>query len=388
MDRAVSGMLGAGDSYLVENVIPEQGSCGDQASCDSESLFHSLLQEVCFEQMQHRGGAVPRLIAVQGIIYSSSQLVSLLSKGVRVGHAALTGTDVDHDSQPQQRQEARGFGELPSAFADTHYDWEPIYRHPTDDDLPLSPMSATVLRIKHQIESILGPPPDREFNHVLIQLYRNGSDNISEHSDKTLDIARGSDIINFSVGASRTLYLKPKKDAESRFTERQRVVLRNNSCFVCGPETNRYFLHGIKADKRLEREKRDDELSFGGQRISLTFRTIRTFRTYRVQRALPPASSRISASDVGQQLLRDDADREATVGVTKCSIFGQGGKCKSFEDWSATETGGRVDETDDEDEATQARKLLESFSIENRTAHYDWDQIYGRGFNITRISCD
>lgn len=56
-----------------------------------------------------------------------------------------------------------------------------------------------VARIKASLEEtlwglkLLGP--ECELNHVLIQKYRNGEDYISEHSDKTVDIVRGTSIV-------------------------------------------------------------------------------------------------------------------------------------------------------------------------------------------------
>jgi alkylated DNA repair dioxygenase AlkB len=53
---------------------------------------------------------------------------------------------------------------------------------------------------------------------VLIQLYRTGADYISEHSDKTIDVVRGSFIVNLSLGARRTMTLRTKKDATANTT--------------------------------------------------------------------------------------------------------------------------------------------------------------------------
>ncbi|KAH9013226.1 hypothetical protein EDB85DRAFT_1899850 [Lactarius pseudohatsudake] len=52
----------------------------------------------------------------------------------------------------------------------------------------------------------------RPFNHVLVQLYRTGTDytGLSEHSDKTTDVVRGSHIMCLSLGAPRTMTLKTK----------------------------------------------------------------------------------------------------------------------------------------------------------------------------------
>ena len=53
--------------------------------------------------------------------------------------------------------------------------------------------------IRERVEKILQHP----VNHVLIQYYRTGNDYISEHSDKTIDVIRGSKIVNVSLGAER-----------------------------------------------------------------------------------------------------------------------------------------------------------------------------------------
>ena len=53
--------------------------------------------------------------------------------------------------------------------------------------------------IRQRVEEILKHP----VNHVLIQYYRSGNDYISEHSDKTIDVVRGSNIVNVSLGAER-----------------------------------------------------------------------------------------------------------------------------------------------------------------------------------------
>lgn len=89
--------------------------------------------------MSHQGGEVPRLVCVQGAVSPSDASV-------------------------------------------------PLYRHPADEAPPLVPFSPTVLKIKEHVERHVG----HELNHVLVQLYRSGQDYISEHSDKTLDVVKGS----------------------------------------------------------------------------------------------------------------------------------------------------------------------------------------------------
>jgi glutathione S-transferase len=193
-------------------------------------------------------------------------------------------------------------------------------------------------------------------NHVLIQHYRDGNDYISEHSDKTLDIVRGSKIVNVSLGAQRTMVLRTKKDAakqkaaestsqeqsnrpEDHGPERttQRIPLPHNSMFVLGLETNKRWLHGIRQDRREKGLKTAQEMSHNGERISLTFRHIGTF------------------------LL--DKEKE---------IWGQGAVSKSKAERRPVVNG--------DDPETQ--RLIEAFGSENHQSDFDWDAAYGGGFDV------
>lgn len=122
--------LGEGDSKIIHDVFSEQMT---------EEVFARLKAEVPWQQMHHAGGLVPRLVCCQALI------------------------DVQDGSMP-------------------------IYRHPADESLPTKHFTQTVDDMRREVEQIAG----HGINHVLIQLYRSGEDFISEHSDKTLDIARES----------------------------------------------------------------------------------------------------------------------------------------------------------------------------------------------------
>lgn len=213
---------------------------------------------------------------------------------------------------------------------------QPLYRHPADESPPLLPFSPTVERIRRHVAKILNEP----VNHALIQHYRNGSDYISEHSDKTVDVARGSKIVNVSLGAQRIMTLRTKKDAlansnadldtsNSDATKRrvQRVPLPHSSIFVMGLRTNARWQHGIA--RAPEREK-------FGERISLTFRTIGTYLT------------------------RDERH-----------IFGQGAKGKTREEARPVVRGGE-----------ESEKLIIAFGAENHQSDFDWDAHYGEGFDV------
>ena len=301
--------IGERDSRIIYDFPPTTGTFEDafaKLRKDDESC------EVRWQEMYHRSGKVPRLVAVQGEGGSNGSV--------------------------------------------------PIYRHPADESPPLLPFSPTVQRIRAEVEKAVGHP----VNHVLLQLYRGGEDNISEHSDKTLDIVRGSFIVNVSLGAMRTMILRRKKSASA--TQRldqpprtsalasspssdaglkrtaQRIPLPHNSLFILGQRTNQIWLHAIRADKRSVSEKTAEELAFNGDRISLTFRHIGTF------------------------INPDDR-----------TIWGQGATSKSVE--------GAGTITDKQQAEKEGERLIRAFGQENHQSHdFDWQAHYGAGFDVVNFT--
>ncbi|KAK4113062.1 hypothetical protein N656DRAFT_836583 [Canariomyces notabilis] len=292
--RVVSEPLCEGDTTVITDVLPPALAA---------NAFERLLDEVSWSGMSHLGGEVPRRVAVQG--------------------------SVDDDGSM------------------------PVYRHPSDESPPLLPFSPTVLQIKHEVERNLG----HLVNHVLIQHYRSGNDYISEHSDKTLDIVKGSFIANVSLGAERTMVFRtkrpPKEDTSSKPDETnpgsdtekarrqiQRAALPHNSLCRMGLTTNERWLHAIRQDKRSDRDKTPSELSHGGARISLTFRRIGTF--------LDESQSR---------------------------IWGQGATSKTKEGARPVVNGQTPD----------AVRLLRAFGAENHASEFDWEGHYGEGFDVLHM---
>ncbi|KAL4773220.1 hypothetical protein BDW60DRAFT_29808 [Aspergillus nidulans var. acristatus] len=253
-----------------------------------ENAFERIRDEVAWQKMYHMSGQVPRLVAVQGKRSSDGSI--------------------------------------------------PIYRHPADESPPLEPFTSTVDQVRVLVERTLGHP----LNHVLIQLYRDGQDRISEHSDKTLDIVRGSSICNVSLGAQRVMVLRQKGSTNEEGTARvtQRIPMPHESLFILGEKTNAAWVHGIKADKRQESEKSVEERAYGGQRISLTFRHIGTF--------LDPVND---------------------------TIWGQGAvsKCQGE---AHPVIHGNTEETE---------RLVRAFGEENRSIDFDWDAAYGKGFDVVNF---
>lgn len=272
--------VGAGDSRLLPKIdLPADA-------------FERIRAEVSWQKMYHLSGQVPRLVAVQGSVLPNGAI--------------------------------------------------PIYRHPADESPPLNPFTPAVDEARIVVERILGHP----LNHVLIQLYRDGQDSISEHSDKTLDIVRGSFICNVSLGAQRVMVLRTKTSASNESKEdadsgriTQRVPLPHQSLFVLGEKTNMRWLHGIRPDKRPESIKSVEELAFGGERISLTFRQIGTF--------IDPRTN---------------------------TIWGQGATGK-------TPNEGRPVVVN----PAETERLIRSFGQENRATEFDWDAVYGGGFDVVNF---
>ena len=245
--------------------------------------------------MSHQGGDVPRLVCVQGEVAKDGSL--------------------------------------------------PIYRHPADESPRLLPFTPHVSMIRDEVEKRLG----HTVNHVLIQFYRDGTDHITEHSDKTLDIVPHTFIANVSLGAQRTMVFRTKKSAKAEEADDEivtprkatRAPLPHNSMCKMGLVTNMRWLHGIRQDKRMTSEKSDAEMAYSGGRISLTFRLIGTFL------------------DKHQQ-----------------KIWGQGATSKT-RDTAMTVINGNTPE---------AEAMIRAFSKENHSSNFDWKEYYGEGFDVLHIS--
>jgi alkylated DNA repair dioxygenase AlkB len=291
--KSAGEAIAEGDTTLVFPFLP---------SDIAESAFNSLKSEVAWSVMRHHGGEVPRLVAVEGAVNEDGSF--------------------------------------------------PIYRHPSDESPPLLQFTPTVSVIRSHVERVVGHP----VNHVLIQFYRSGTDYISEHSDKTIDVDRSSKIVNVSLGAQRTMVLRQKKDRDIAadpllscdspptakvIRDAQRVNLPNNSIFIMGLQTNEKWTHEIRQDNRMDSLKSEEERAFNCERISLTFRNIKTFLS---------------------------ADQK--------SIYGQGATGKTAAE-ARPVISGNPEETE---------RMVKAFSMENRQSQFAWDEVYGQGFDVLHFT--
>jgi hypothetical protein len=173
-----------------------------------------------------------------------------------------------------------------------------------------------VARLRDEAAALVGHP----FNHCLVQLYRDGKDWISAHSDKTLDIVDDSFIVNVSVGAERTMVLRRKGkgaavpgarggalgEAASTAREAQRIALPHGSLLQMSLATNREWVHEIRQQGAAGEV---------GPRISLTFRWIGTLWNAATGavwgQGSPHATREVAEAAVRARASLPDAERRA-----------------------------------------------------------------------------
>ncbi len=116
------------------------------------------------------------------------------------------------------------------------------------------PWNDVLLEIKLRIE----PLAQVKFNSVLLNLYRDGKDSVSWHSDNEPELGQNPVIGSVSFGEARRFMLKHKSKQL-----KDEVALTSGSFLLMKGETQHFWLHQIpKSQKSI------------GARINLTFRVI------------------------------------------------------------------------------------------------------------------
>lgn len=118
--------------------------------------------------------------------------------------------------------------------------------------LPACPLPALLESIRQQVELQVGCP----FNSVLCNLYRDGQDYVSWHSDNESIFGGDPVVASLSFGAPRLFKLRLKKDHK----QQQCYTLTDRSLLVMGK--------GVQ----IEWEHTVPKTNFPGKRINLTFR--------------------------------------------------------------------------------------------------------------------
>ncbi|MET0413213.1 MAG: alpha-ketoglutarate-dependent dioxygenase AlkB [Polyangiaceae bacterium] len=98
-----------------------------------------------------------------------------------------------------------------------------------------------------------------EFNHVLVNRYRDGNDSMGYHADDEPELGPDPVVASLSLGEPRRFALKRHKSAERART----LELGRGSLLIMGGTCQRHYRHAILR-----------EPSVAGERVSLTFRRL------------------------------------------------------------------------------------------------------------------
>lgn len=112
----------------------------------------------------------------------------------------------------------------------------------------------TLLALKKIVEQECG----ETFNACLLNLYHDGSEGMTWHSDGEKDLKRNGAIASLSFGAERKFSFKHKKTQET-----VSLYLQNGSLLIMTGATQKHWLHRLPHSKLIT-----------SPRINLTFRTI------------------------------------------------------------------------------------------------------------------
>tara|TARA_Y100000385_G_scaffold267395_1_gene303462 strand:+ start:408 stop:1004 length:597 start_codon:yes stop_codon:yes gene_type:complete len=89
---------------------------------------------------------------------------------------------------------------------------------------------------------------ENDFNYYLLNRYRDGTENIGEHSDDERGLV--GDIVSFSFGASRFFDIRRIRDKT-----KLRLELHSGDCILMGGNMQRYYKHGIPVQKKVLDER-------------------------------------------------------------------------------------------------------------------------------------
>ncbi len=129
------------------------------------------------------------------------------------------------------------------------------YRYSGVEKIAL-PWTKTLLSIKAAIEQ----KSQTTYNSCLLNLYHDGSEAMSWHSDGEKDLKQGAAIASVSFGAERRFMFKHKQAKE-----KVAIVLAHGSLLIMQGETQQHWQHRLPPTVKVTEP-----------RINLTFRTIQT----------------------------------------------------------------------------------------------------------------
>lgn len=121
--------------------------------------------------------------------------------------------------------------------------------------LSANPWSVGLLKLRNQVSATT----NSNFNAVLGNYYRNGSDYMGWHSDDETSLGSEPVIASLSLGAERCFMLRRKDNHHCK----HRLSLQHGSLLIMRGTTQRYWQHALPRRKRVTQA-----------RINLTFRQV------------------------------------------------------------------------------------------------------------------
>lgn len=132
-----------------------------------------------------------------------------------------------------------------------HGDKRYTYSGLTLEPAPWTPM---LVAIRDAVSAASG----HRFNSVLLNLYRDGNDSMGMHSDDEPELGLNPVIASLSLGATRVMVFKHKRDRET-----VKVTLDDGALLVMAGATQHCWAHGINKSATVKQP-----------RLNLTFRFI------------------------------------------------------------------------------------------------------------------
>jgi alkylated DNA repair dioxygenase AlkB len=120
----------------------------------------------------------------------------------------------------------------------------------------ISPWLPELLDLKNRVEKAY---PDLQFNSVLLNKYRNGTDKVGWHSDNDKEFGVNPSIASLSLGATRRFDIRHKTDRTKSF----HINLNAGSLLIMKGAMQHNWEHQVPQQKHVT-----------GERINLTFRKI------------------------------------------------------------------------------------------------------------------
>jgi alkylated DNA repair dioxygenase AlkB len=136
-----------------------------------------------------------------------------------------------------------------------HGDAGAVYRYSGVSHEP-EPWTPTLRRIQRRVEALT----QRQFNAVLLNLYRDGRDGMGWHADDEPELGRDPAIASVSLGATRRFCMRHRKQKRQVLA----IELEHGSLLSMQGSTQHHWVHALPKTARPV-----------GERINLTFRRVR-----------------------------------------------------------------------------------------------------------------